>query len=165
MTRRHDWRRSPVGVAYKTGGFLLTVDLQHGRGLRLAHAVLRRAGVRALVLLPHAEQAEAVAVADLESGGDKRGRDKAGDRGAGEAGDSAYRRATQMKTCGGGNGGVIRFMRQPLGAMAPLWRRGTPAEKAVWQQLWIRRDVETDFVELQKFCCPGEIIQSKYHKS
>lgn len=52
---------------------LLTVDLQHGRGLRLAHAVLRRAGVRALVLLPHAEQAEAVAVADLEPGGDNRG--------------------------------------------------------------------------------------------
>lgn len=65
-----DWRRSPVGVAYKAGGFLLTVDLQHGRGLRLAHAVLRRAGVRALVLLPHAEQAQAVAVADLEPGGD-----------------------------------------------------------------------------------------------
>lgn len=57
---------------------LLTVDLQHGRGLRLAHAVLRRAGVRALILLPHAEQAEAVAVADLEPGGDNRGEVKVG---------------------------------------------------------------------------------------
>lgn len=44
----------------------LTVDLQHGRGLRLAHAVLRRAGVRPFILLFHAEQTEAVAVADLK---------------------------------------------------------------------------------------------------
>lgn len=46
----------------------LTVDLQHGRGLRLAHAVLRRTGVRPFILLFHAEQTEAVAVADLKPG-------------------------------------------------------------------------------------------------
>lgn len=46
----------------------LTVNLQHGGGLRLAHAVLRRARVRALVLLFHPEQPKDVAVVDLEPG-------------------------------------------------------------------------------------------------
>lgn len=71
------------------------MDLQHGRGLRLAHAVLRRAGVRALVLLPHAEQAEAVAVADLKPGGDNRGEIRGRWRRSGRSGDSSYRSANE----------------------------------------------------------------------
>lgn len=57
-----------VRTAYMRGLLctFLTVDLQHGRGLRLAHAILRRAGVRPFILLFHAEQTEAVAVADLK---------------------------------------------------------------------------------------------------
>lgn len=43
-----------------------TVDLQHGRGLCLAHTVLRCAGIRPFILLFHAEQTEAVAIADFK---------------------------------------------------------------------------------------------------
>lgn len=50
------------------GSAALTVNLQHGGGLRLAHAVLRRARVRPLVLLFHPEQPKDVAVVDLEPG-------------------------------------------------------------------------------------------------
>lgn len=46
----------------------LTVDLQHGRGLRLAHAVLRCAGICPFILLFHPEQTEVVAIADFEPG-------------------------------------------------------------------------------------------------
>lgn len=50
---------------------LLTVDLQHGRGLRLPHTVLRCAGIRPFILLFHAEQTETVAVADFKPGNEK----------------------------------------------------------------------------------------------
>lgn len=53
----------------------LTVDLQHGWGLCLAHAVFRCAGVGPFILLFHMEQTEAVAVADFKSGNEKN-RDK-----------------------------------------------------------------------------------------
>lgn len=43
-----------------------TVDLQHCRGLRLAHTVLRRTGVRPFILLSNIEQMEAVSVADFK---------------------------------------------------------------------------------------------------
>lgn len=46
----------------------LTVDLQHGRGLRLPHAVLRCAGIRSFILLFHPEQTQVVAVPDFKPG-------------------------------------------------------------------------------------------------
>lgn len=48
------------------------MDLQHGGGLRPAHAVLQRAGVHPFILLFHVEQPQDVAVVDLEPGGGQR---------------------------------------------------------------------------------------------
>lgn len=58
-------------LIFSTHEVFLTVDLQHGRGLRLAHAVLRCAGVRPFVLLFHLEQAEVVAIADFKPGSEQ----------------------------------------------------------------------------------------------
>lgn len=59
-------QRVSLPHAWPSVATVLTVDLQHGEGLRLAHAVLRRAGVHAFILLFHVEQPEDVAVVDFK---------------------------------------------------------------------------------------------------
>lgn len=59
-------QRVSLPHAWRSVATVLTVDLQHGEGLRLAHAVLRRAGVHAFILLFYVEQPEDVAVVDFK---------------------------------------------------------------------------------------------------
>lgn len=62
---------SPCVLQYDMHDAFLTVDLQHRRGLCLAHTVLRCAGIRPFILLFNAEQTEAVAVADFKPANEK----------------------------------------------------------------------------------------------
>lgn len=62
---------SPCVLQYDMHDVFLTVDLQHRRGLCLAHTVLRCAGIRPFILLFNAEQTEAVAVADFKPANEK----------------------------------------------------------------------------------------------
>ncbi len=59
-------------LKYNMHDVFLTVDLQHGWDLCLAYTVLRCAGILPFILRFHAEQTEAVAVADFKPGNEEK---------------------------------------------------------------------------------------------